>query len=121
MDMLYEELSQLTSTQDKSTKEKEMEQATTELKRALDAIQKALQRKESVIQESQETSKDEVPHNMATIGLLRVSESMHGSCVMSHPEYSLGVLSLLSTMEKSHMAERREHSAAPSFRILYAI
>ena len=74
MDMLYEELSQLTSTQDKSTKEKEMEQATTELKRALDAIQKALQRKESVIQESQETSKDEVPHNVATIPELSVAE-----------------------------------------------
>ena len=75
MDMLYEELSQLTSTQDKSAKEKEMEHATTELKRALDALHKALQRKEHDIQESQKsTLKDEIPHNVATIPELSVAE-----------------------------------------------
>ena len=73
-DMLYEELSQLTMTQDKSTKEKEMEQATTEFKRALDALQKALQRKECDIQESQQTSQDNVSHDVATVPELSVAE-----------------------------------------------
>ena len=38
------------------------------------------------------------------IGLLRVSENMHGSCVTSRPEYSSGVLSLWLTMKKSRIA-----------------
>lgn len=74
MDMLYEELTEIISTQDKSAKEKEMEQATTELKRALDALQKALQRKEHDIQESLKTTKDEVPANVTTIPELSVAE-----------------------------------------------
>ena len=76
MDMLYEELSQLTTTEDKSTKEKEMEQATTELKRALDALQKALQRKERDIQESQQASQDNPTHDIdvATVPELSVAE-----------------------------------------------
>ena len=51
-----------------------MEQATTELKRALNALQKALQRKERDIQESQQTSQDDASHDVATVPELSVAE-----------------------------------------------
>ena len=54
-----------------------------------------------------------------SIGLLRVSENMHGSGVTSRPEYSLGVLLLWLTM--GNAAWQASKSAARPRFMLYML